>query len=156
MIDCIRSVAASSYTDKRVQKKLKLVLLSWNEQFKGEPSMRNVAELHTVFRDRDRRMDDAFFSAPKSPREDKRREEEERRREEEERRRAEKEERKRQKETTKQKPRQKRQPFNFEQEKPKVLASIVEASQASSNLVNAITVRPHTHGRDCKLTETGL
>jgi len=36
--------------------------------------------------------------------------------------------------------RPKRAPFDFEQEKPKVLGSIVEASQASSNLVNAITL----------------
>ncbi|KAF5368631.1 hypothetical protein D9758_002325 [Tetrapyrgos nigripes] len=36
--------------------------------------------------------------------------------------------------------RPKRPPFNFEQEKPKVLGSIVEASQASSNLVNAMTL----------------
>ncbi|KAJ7897086.1 hypothetical protein B0H14DRAFT_2676852 [Mycena olivaceomarginata] len=36
--------------------------------------------------------------------------------------------------------RPKRAPFDFEKEKPLVLGSIVEASQASSNLVNAITL----------------
>ena len=47
----------------------------------------------------------------------------------------------------KQKNRPRRAPFNFEQEKPKVLNSIVEASQASSNLVNAITVSEVSHAR---------
>jgi len=37
--------------------------------------------------------------------------------------------------------RPKRKVFNFEEEKPKVLNSIVVASQASSNLVNALMVK---------------
>ncbi|KAJ3910077.1 hypothetical protein F5879DRAFT_984130 [Lentinula edodes] len=139
LTDALRQIAGDRTADKRVQKKLKLVLISWHEQFKTDPSMRSVSELYHMCRD----------IQPAKPAIDpieveaahRRAEKEEAKRkaksEKEEARKKEEAERLKQKQM---KNRPKRAPFNFEQEKPKVLSSIVEASQASSNLVNAITV----------------
>uniref|UniRef100_A0A0W0FG83 VHS domain-containing protein n=1 Tax=Moniliophthora roreri TaxID=221103 RepID=A0A0W0FG83_MONRR len=145
LTDALRQIATDRSADKRVQKKLKLVLLSWHEQFKSEPSMRTVSDLYLMFKEKRYSsedpmgvMDPAALQA-RAEKEAKRKAKQEK----EERARQEEEERKRQKQRAK----TKRQPFNFEQahstsafEKPKVLGSIVEGSQASSNLVNAITL----------------
>ncbi|KAJ3929678.1 MAG: hypothetical protein NXY57DRAFT_1015696 [Lentinula lateritia] len=139
LTDALRQIAGDRTADKRVQKKLKLVLISWHEQFKTDPSMRSVSELYHMCKD----------IQPAKPAIDpieveaahRRAEKEEAKRkaklEKEEARKKEEAERLKQKQM---KNRPKRAPFNFEQEKPKVLSSIVEASQASSNLVNAITL----------------
>ncbi|KAG7093867.1 hypothetical protein E1B28_007505 [Marasmius oreades] len=133
LIDAFRAIAADRNADKRVQKKLKLVLLSWQEQFKSEPSMRHVADLYLIIKDSRRELENALYVPPsKAETGDPKKKKEEAREKERERLRSEEDERKRKKAKTR------RQPFNFEQEKPKVLASIAEASQASSNLVNAI------------------
>lgn len=50
------------------------------------------------------------------------------------------EERERRAQEAKEARKPRRKEFNFEQEKPEVLRSIVSASQASSNLVNALMV----------------
>jgi LAS seventeen-binding protein 5 len=148
---------ADKRVDKRTHKKLMLVLMSWQDQFKDDPSMASVANLYhqsKLDRQRTHEVEELMgFESPEALQ--KRREKEaqaeaklKQRMDEEEHRRAEKERRKR------------RPPFDFEkvscaplcsplgvlkyisitQEKPKVLSSIVEASQASSNLINAITV----------------
>ncbi|KAJ8083739.1 hypothetical protein PM082_002505 [Marasmius tenuissimus] len=86
-----------------------------------------------------RNLEESLYTTPPSPKADKdeaKRKAKQEKEEARERQRREEEERRKQKN----KPKTKRQPFNFEQEKPKVLGSIVEASQASSNLVNAITL----------------
>ncbi|KAK1228509.1 hypothetical protein PQX77_008449 [Marasmius sp. AFHP31] len=141
LTDALRGIATDRTADRRVQRKLKLVLLSWHEQFKSEPSMRTVAELHTMCKDREskRTLEESLYTTPPSPKADRdeaKRKAKQEKEEARERQRKEEEERRKQKN----KPKTKRQPFNFEQEKPKVLGSIVEASQASSNLVNAITL----------------
>ncbi|KAL0578492.1 hypothetical protein V5O48_003485 [Marasmius crinis-equi] len=139
LTDAIRGIATNQYADQRVRKKLKLVLLSWHEQFKTEPSMRTVADLHLMFKDKEPRRynaDEVIYAPQRAEKDEAKRKAKQEKEEARERQRKEEEERKRQKH----KPKTKRQPFNFEQEKPKVLASIVEASQASSNLVNAITL----------------
>ncbi|KAJ3750662.1 hypothetical protein DFH05DRAFT_1386972 [Lentinula detonsa] len=139
LIDALRQIAGDRTADKRVQKKLKLVLISWHEQFKSNPSMRSVSELYHMCKDiqpAKPAIDPMEVEAAR-----RRAEKEEMKRkarlEKEEARKKEEAERLKQKQM---KNRPKRTPFNFEQEKPQVLASIVEASQASSNLVNAITL----------------
>ncbi|KIK70762.1 hypothetical protein GYMLUDRAFT_210194 [Collybiopsis luxurians FD-317 M1] len=136
LTDALRQIAQDRSADKRVQKKLKLVLVSWHEHFKGDPSMRSVSELYHMCKDVPQTVDPMEVEASR-----RRAEKEETKRklkqEKEEARRKEAEERLQQKQM---KNRPRRAAFNFEQEKPKVLGSIVEASQASSNLVNAITL----------------
>jgi LAS seventeen-binding protein 5 len=78
LTDALRNIANDPHADKRVRKKLILVLGSWHNQFSSDPSMTLVAGLFIHL---------------------------------------------------------------FKENKPKVLASIVDGSQASSNLVDAITVR---------------
>ncbi|KAF5388507.1 hypothetical protein D9757_004606 [Collybiopsis confluens] len=136
--EALRQIASDRTADKRVQKKLKLVLMSWHEHFKGDPSMRSVSELYVMCKDVNSSVLPDFIEVEASRR---RAEKEEAKRktkqEKEEMRKKEEEERLNQKQN---KNRSRRAAFNFEQEKPKVLGSIVEASQASSNLVNAITL----------------
>lgn len=131
LTDAIKHIAANpdGQYDKRVQKKLRLVLLSWHEQFKGDPSMSVVANLYSQCKAEKEWMSEAnqilgFENASDAKR--KAKDEKLKRKQEE-------EERKRQQKSG-------RVPFDFERDKPKVLSSIVEASQASSNLVNAITL----------------
>ncbi|KAK7059195.1 hypothetical protein VNI00_001822 [Paramarasmius palmivorus] len=144
LTDALRQIASDRTADKRVQKKLKLVLLSWHEQFKSEPSMRSVSDLYLMFKDQRLAPEDPMgFADPeavkrRAEKEEAKRKAKQEKEEARERQRQEEEERRRQKQKAKTKP--KRQPFNFEQEKPKVLGCIVEGSQASSNLVNAITL----------------
>ncbi|KAL1748994.1 hypothetical protein HDZ31DRAFT_79333 [Schizophyllum fasciatum] len=142
LTDALRHLASDPMTDKKVKKKLLLILASWNEQFKGDPSMNTVANLYRQHRPTERRsMDvDPVYKVELQRQREKEQARAAAKREKEEakekRRKEEEEERARRK--NKNRPR--RAPFNFEQEKPKVLSSIVEASQASSNLVNAITL----------------
>ncbi|KAK7064037.1 VHS domain protein [Favolaschia claudopus] len=142
LIDTIKNLANDSMTDKKVKKKLVLVLVSWQDQFKSEPSMATLSGLYKQVRhDRDERSQNMQTmglpdveamerEARRKAKQEKEKAKEQQRLEEAERRRKEKE----------RKNRPKRAPFDFEKEKPLVLGSIVEASQASSNLVNAITL----------------
>ncbi|CAK5264532.1 unnamed protein product [Mycena citricolor] len=156
LTDALKHLGNDAYTDKKVKKKLLLVLASWQEQFKSEPSMAGVAGLYKQVRhERSERaasmdtmglpdgeaLDREARRKAKLEREqaklDREQAKEKQRQEEAEKRMKEAEERRKEKER---KNRPKRAPFDFEKEKPKVLHSIVEASQASSNLVNAITL----------------
>ncbi|KAJ7193390.1 hypothetical protein GGX14DRAFT_589471 [Mycena pura] len=145
LTEALKHLANDSSADKKVKKKVLLVLASWKEQFKNDPSMSAVAGLYSQTKhERQERINqvDAVFGGgipdvEALERESKRKAKLERERakemqrlEEAERRRSEKE----------RKNRPKRLPFDFETEKPLVLGSIVDASQASSNLVNAITL----------------
>ncbi|KAJ7170100.1 hypothetical protein C8R46DRAFT_1091114 [Mycena filopes] len=144
LTDTLKHLANDPSTDKKVKKKLILILGSWADQFKSEPSMSAVAGLYKQTRhDRHERthhletlgLPDVDAIERESKKKAKAKEERSQakaklRQDEVDRRRREKE--------RKNKP--KRAPFDFEKEKPLVLASIVEASQASSNLVNAITL----------------
>ncbi|KAJ7651724.1 hypothetical protein DFH06DRAFT_1207948 [Mycena polygramma] len=142
LTDTLKNLANDSNTDKKVKKKLLLVLASWQDQFKTDSSMTIVAGLYKQVRhDRTERshqletlglpdVEALEREAKKKAKQEREQAKEKQRLEEAERRRKEKE----------RKNRPKRAPFDFQKEKPLVLGSIVEASQASSNLVNAITL----------------
>lgn len=152
MTDALKNLSNDSGADKRVKKKLLIVLGSWREQYKDDPSMSNVAGLYKHCRGEGRRIEQqemANLVGLNVSEEEKRRTEKQEAKKKAKLERAKKEEDRHNK---------KRVPFDFEkvnpvviaqsekkpdyhsQDKPKVLSSIVEASQASSNLVNAITV----------------
>jgi len=154
MTDALKYLSNDSGADKRVKKKLLMVLGSWREQYKDDPSMTVVAGLYKQCRGTGPRVNQdelANLMGLNLPTEEKKRTDkhETKKKAKLEKERAKKEEEDRQK---------KRVPFDFEkvnsvtvahseekadyhsQDKPKVMSSIVEASQASSNLVNAITV----------------
>ncbi|KAF9460132.1 hypothetical protein BDZ94DRAFT_1223642 [Collybia nuda] len=150
LTDALKQIASDSNADKRVKKKLLLVLASWRDQFKDDPSMTLIAGLFKQCRGEGRRLSSqelAHLAGLDYNNEDSRKKDEAKRkakREKEEARdrlkREENEQRHRERNG-----RTNRAPFDFEKDKPKVLASIVDASQASSNLVNAITlVNPTT------------
>ncbi|KAF7303267.1 VHS domain protein [Mycena kentingensis (nom. inval.)] len=142
LTDALKHLATDSSTDKKVKKKVIAVLASWADQFRNEPRMSAVAGLYKQTRhDRQERtnhmealgLPDVEAMEREAKRKAKQEAKEKARLEEEERRKRDKREKER-----KNKP--KRPPFDFEKEKPQVLGSIVDASQASSNLVNAITL----------------
>lgn len=156
MTDALKNLSNDSGADKRVKKKLLIVLGSWREQYKDDPSMANVAGLYKHCRGEGRRIDQQEMSnlmgLNLSEEEKKRIEKQEAKKQ------AKLEKAQRRKKEEEDRHNKKRVPFDFEkvnsavvvqsekkpdyhsQEKPKVLSSIVVASQASSNLVNAITV----------------
>lgn len=151
LTDALKNLASDPSTDKKVYKKLLLVLGSWRDQFKGDPSMTLVAGLYKQCRGEGRRLSQqevAHMVGISPTAEDKKKTEREQKEEakrkakqekqENEKRRREEEERRRKERTEGNKP--KRALFPFEKEKPKVLTSIADASHASSNLVNAITL----------------
>ncbi|KAG2154621.1 hypothetical protein DEU56DRAFT_769437 [Suillus clintonianus] len=147
LTDAIKHLAADPMTDQKVKKKLIEVLASWHKQFKDDPSMSVVAGLYRQCRTADRRSQgysnsaDPLSHGPSSDYERKMKEKDEKE--------LSKQRAKRAKQEAKQKARQaeedarkkdrpRRAPFNFEVEKPQILTTIANASQASSNLVNAI------------------
>ncbi|KAF8898967.1 hypothetical protein BD779DRAFT_1795515 [Infundibulicybe gibba] len=149
LTDALKHISSDSNADKRVKKKLLLILGSWRDQFKSDPSMSLVAGLYKQCRG-GRRLSQQelghLVGLPGAEPDHKNEREEA------------KKAAKREKELARERERQEeagrrseggrnrsRMLFNFEKDKPKVLASIVDASQASSNLVNAITlVNPET------------
>ncbi|EIW64195.1 uncharacterized protein TRAVEDRAFT_55185 [Trametes versicolor FP-101664 SS1] len=155
LTDAIKNLAADAATDHKVKKKLASVLAAWHLQFKDDPSMTLVANLykqckvaHSTRVSTDRRaldnvnaglgVDAEYIERKKKEDETRKRREEEKRKAKEDkaRRKVEEEERKRKAAQ----PKMKRKPFNFEQEKPQILTSIANASQAANNLVNAMTL----------------
>ncbi|KAG6911606.1 hypothetical protein DXG01_011909 [Tephrocybe rancida] len=151
LTDAIKNLAGDNTADKKVRKKLMLVLAAWHEQFKTDPSMSAIAALYQQCSKEGRRksyQDVAHLIG--MPLEDKKEQDKEearraakRDKEQAKERKAEEERQRRMRQSTSGRPQ--RTPFSFEKDKPKVLASIVDASQASSNLVNAIRlVNPET------------
>ncbi|PCH34015.1 hypothetical protein WOLCODRAFT_135449 [Wolfiporia cocos MD-104 SS10] len=167
LTDAMRMLATESTTDAKVKKKLTFVLTSWHVQYKDDPTMSFVANLYKTCGvggpqrtsgNYQRRSLGHDGSAHDSGHEA----EERRKREEKERERLQKEAERKRKEEDKikakeEKERRKRdeearrrgatragktrgQPFDFEKEKPQILTAIASASQASINLVNAITL----------------
>ncbi|KAF7307117.1 VHS domain protein [Mycena indigotica] len=139
LTDALKNLASDMNTDKKVKKKALLVLASWQDQFKNDPSMSAVAGLYKQVRhDRHERANQMeMMGVPDVEAIERKKAKQEAK----ERQRLEEEARKlKEKQEKERKNRPKRAPFDFEKEKPKVLGSIVEASQASSNLVNAITL----------------
>lgn len=122
--------------DPKVKRKLVGVLMSWHKQFEGDPRMSLVANLYksvphvstgkaaqpqeSEYEKRKREEREAKVEAKRRTKEEKLKREEDMRR------------------MAQQK--KKRPPFDFEKEKPLILQTIAEASQAANNLVNALTV----------------
>ncbi|KAG5654705.1 hypothetical protein H0H81_007461 [Sphagnurus paluster] len=147
LTDALKNMSADSNVDQRVRKKLMLVLASWRDQFQSDPSMAPIAGLYKqCSRETRRRSNQEVMSVVNYPAEDTKRIEKEdakaRARKEKEQVKARKLEEERQRRLRQNQERRTppRAPFVFEKEKPKVLASIADASQASSNLSNAITL----------------
>ncbi|GLB35941.1 putative VHS domain containing protein [Lyophyllum shimeji] len=141
LTDALKNLSWDSSTDKRVRRKLTLVLASLHEQFNDDPSMSVVAGLyHQCGADARRRREQEithFVGMPEDKKKQEKDEARQRAKKEKEQAKARKKEEERQRQRQGQNQSQ-RTPFVFEKEKPKVLASIADASQASSNLVNAI------------------
>ncbi|RDX51011.1 seryl-tRNA synthetase [Lentinus brumalis] len=156
LTDALKHLATDPGTDQKVKKKLASVLAGWHRQFKDDPSMALVAKLYEQCKiarsDRasaDRRavenvnaglgLDvDYLMVRRKEEEAAKKKKEEEKRKAKEEKERRKREEEERRRKASQ--PKTKRKPFNFEQEKPQILTAIASASQAASNLVNAITL----------------
>lgn len=174
MTDALKHLASDGGADARIKKKTIQVLASWHDQFKDDPGMSYVASLYTAVkpvRERPKSVGAAVEAAPRASAEgaywEERRkretEEEAKRREEKAARKAAEEEAKRkaredkekerleklrkEEEARKAKNRPARRRFDYEKEKPLILTSIAAASQASSNLVNAITVSDASYGQ---------
>ncbi|EGO01224.1 hypothetical protein SERLA73DRAFT_167348 [Serpula lacrymans var. lacrymans S7.3] len=153
LIDAIRHLASDHSTDARVKKKLIAVLASWQSQFKNDPSMASVSSLYRQCRPQERRLQNRPTNAEidnllglqggdlaTSSDFEKRRKEKEEKELAKKKARQDKEEakekiRKAEKDA---KRRKNRAPLNFEAEKPQILTTIANASQATNNLVNAI------------------
>ncbi|KAF8167688.1 hypothetical protein B0H34DRAFT_682695 [Crassisporium funariophilum] len=143
LTDALKNIAFDSNADKRVKKKLILVLGSWRDQFKSDPSMALVAGLYQQCRGDGKRVGQqelAHMMGLSLTAEEKKRYEKEDAKKKAKKDRGERERAERRLKEEEDRKRKKRVPFDFEKEKPKVLASIVDGSQASSNLVNAITL----------------
>ncbi|KAF8323125.1 seryl-tRNA synthetase [Clavulina sp. PMI_390] len=149
LLERLKLMAQDSMTDTRVKKKLMSVLASWHRQFKDNARMSAVAGLYQAAGGGEKK-------APSKPAVDTAKLEEARKRAEQEaqerlaRKKAEAQAREQAKAkakadkakarspTSPTQPQTRRKPFNMQEEKPKVLASISTASQASNNLVNAL------------------
>lgn len=137
LTDVLRNMSNDFMTEQRVKKKLIRILASWHAQYKDDPSMKTVANLYKQHK--------SNANSAQSPRDDdleaakrKSKEEEQRKAKEEAERLKREEKKKREKKDMK--PKSKRKPFNFEEEKPKILTQIASATQSANNLVNAITL----------------
>ncbi|KAG1828383.1 hypothetical protein EV424DRAFT_1386164 [Suillus variegatus] len=148
LVDAIKQLSTDPTTDQKVKKKLMVVLASWHSQFKDDPSMSVVAGLFRQCRPADRRSQgysnnaDPLSHGPSSDYERKMKERDEKELAKQqaklEKQEAKKRARKAEEDARKKKARSRRPPFDFEAEKPQILTTIANASQASSNLVNAI------------------
>ncbi|KAF9229057.1 hypothetical protein BS17DRAFT_722352 [Gyrodon lividus] len=144
LVDAIKQLAFDPLADTKVKKKLLSILASWNVQFRNDPSMSTVAGLYKQCRPLDRRPHghsnsadlDALYNAGLSSINEK----EAKQRAKQEKEAAKERARKAEEEARKKRSRPRRAPFNFEAEKPQILNSIANGSQASSNLTNAITL----------------
>ncbi|KAF8665338.1 hypothetical protein AX16_000357 [Volvariella volvacea WC 439] len=149
-MDVLRSLLSSSTTDKRVKRKLKLILESWREQYQTDPSMSSLVGLYKQAHSSRKAEEIAIFIGQDQNQREKRDREAHKAKEEEAKRKAAEQSRVNRERT-------RRAPFDFQKEKPKILNSIVDASQASSNLSNAIrlvnpetdTVETNAHVQDC-------
>jgi hypothetical protein len=120
MTDALKGLSNDSSADKRVKKKLLIVLGSWREQYKDDPSMSNVAGLYKHCRGEGRRISQqemANLAGLNLNEEEKRRTEKQEAKKKAKLERAKKEEDRHNK---------KRAPFDFEKVNPVVIAQIRE------------------------------
>jgi len=147
----IKLMSQDPMTDDHVKRKLMAVLASWHRQFKDDPKMSTVSGLYAQCGGgKKASVPNPRSSSPRPHAETlyeqhQRRAEEEGRAKEERKtkERAAREEEKRKQREEKEKERKARnqparKPFNYEQEKPKILNSVAEGTQAATNLVNAV------------------
>lgn len=165
LTDAIKHLATDPATDAKVKRKLMNVLASWHTQFKDDPSMSFVAGLYKQYKPADRRSrskdvtnDSEVQAMLRQQAEADRRKKEKEEKEaakrnakdalkdaKEKAKRDEEKARKDAEEARRRKNRPKRGPFDFEKEKPQILTTIANTSQAANNLINAITlVNPET------------
>lgn len=150
LVDRIKVSAGDPHTDERVKKKIASVLASWHRQFKDDPKMQLVAGMYRTCGFGAARAAQAQRSAATEAyeREQARYEKEqaeraERKMAEQRARQAEKDRLAKEKaDKAKRKSqtgtRTRRPPFNFEQEKPKILASVGQGTQSAQALINAL------------------
>lgn len=152
MTDAIKHLASDAGTDAKVRRKLVSMLMFWHKQFQGDASMTLVANLYKLVPSAQSHAAQPRLVQPglleqESEYEKRKREEREAKEEAkrkgkqakiDERERMRKEEEARQK--AKNSKGRTRAPFDFEKERPQVLNSIAETSQAANNLVNSLTV----------------
>ncbi|CAE6531463.1 unnamed protein product [Rhizoctonia solani] len=154
LVERIKLMSQDPMTDEQVKRKLMSVLASWHRQFKDDPKMQTVSNLYTQCGGGRKSTTGPTATSPR-PHAETLYEQHQRKAEEEARARAERkvkereakeeEKRKLKEEKLAAKEREKkarsqpaRRPFVYETEKPKILQTIAEASQASTNLVNAV------------------
>jgi len=148
LTDALKLIGSDAIGNKRVKKKLVLLLSAWREQYKDDPAMAYFANLYKQCRVSERRNVDSevynLLGTPTTDEDPRKAEKAKAKEEKEEKKRAKAkakaDEETRRREAAANATRTKRAMFNFERDKPKVLESIVEASRASSDLINAITL----------------
>ncbi|KIK30316.1 hypothetical protein PISMIDRAFT_645028 [Pisolithus microcarpus 441] len=173
LVDALKQLASDSYTDSEVRGKLAKVLSGWSVQYKGDASLSHVASLYTQCEDLhrssqhgsgtnrsdvDRMLQNAWLSSDGA--EQKKKDKEAKEAKEAAKRKAKQEnaeaKRKAEEEARRSKD-QLRRRFDFDKEKPQIINSIANASQASSNLINAMklvnpdeeSVAANAHVKDC-------
>ncbi|GAA5824446.1 hypothetical protein JCM10212_001456, partial [Sporobolomyces blumeae] len=149
LVDRIKLSAGDPHTDARVKKKIMSVLASWHRQFKDDPKMQLAAGLYRACgggaareaqaartaaqeayeKERERHEREAAARAERKASEFRARQAEKDRVAKE---KADKARRKQQGQ------RSRRPPFNFEQEKPKILAAVGQGTQSAQALINAL------------------
>jgi len=151
----IKLMSQDPMIDEQVKRKLMAVLGSWHRQFKDDPKMHAVSNLYVQCGGGRKSTASAPRSSSPKPHAETLYDQHQRRAEEEARARAdrkaqeraskEEEKRKQKEEKLAAKERERkartqpaRRPFNYEIEKPKILNTVAEGTQAATNLVNAI------------------
>ncbi|KAH8922592.1 hypothetical protein BT69DRAFT_1263270 [Atractiella rhizophila] len=167
LLQRIKEMARDSTTDPKVKKKLMVILAGWEKDFANEtdyrlktlaglwkecggvkkpppPTPEQLVEQAIAREKREKELEDRRLSVERAREEQERqrRERLEREREELERKRQEKEDKKKKSST---KPSVKREPFNLEKEKPKVMETIAVGTQGANTLINSLRhVNIHT------------
>ncbi|KAI6120729.1 hypothetical protein EDD16DRAFT_832681 [Pisolithus croceorrhizus] len=154
LIDALKQLASDPNTDSEVRGKLAKVLSSWSVQYRGNASLSHVASLYTQCDDLhrssqhgaatkraevDKMLQNAWLTSDST--EQKKKDKEAKEAKEAAKRKAKQEKaeakHKAEEEARRSKDRPRRR-FDFDKEKPQIINSIANASQASSNLINAM------------------
>ncbi|KDN43443.1 hypothetical protein RSAG8_06032, partial [Rhizoctonia solani AG-8 WAC10335] len=176
LVERLKLMSQDHMTDEHVKRKLMSVLASWHRQFKDDPKMQAVSNLYTqcgggrksttgstatsprphaetLYEQHQRKAEEEARARGERKAKERETKEEEKRRLKEEKLAAKEREKKSRSQPT-------RRAFVYETEKPKILQTIAEASQASTNLVNAVrrinreqeSVTANTHVQECLAT----
>ncbi|KAI6153778.1 hypothetical protein BKA82DRAFT_358585 [Pisolithus tinctorius] len=174
LVDALKQLASDPYADSEVRRKLAKVLSGWSVQYKGEPFLSHIASVYAQYEDLhrpsqqqapggnrtevDKMLHNAWLSSDGAEQKKKDKEAKEAKEEAKRKAKQEKAEAKRraEEEARRSKDRSRRR-FDFDKEKPQIINSIANASQASSNLINAMklvnldkeSVATNSHVKDC-------